>query len=81
MATKELSLGRQAGTALDQPASVSSDPPAGVAATLPIARRKALGIGSLLVGLACVYLVGFAPMMTVHNAAHDTRHTSAFPCH
>jgi cobalt transporter subunit CbtB len=48
---------------------------------LPIAGRKALGIGSLIVGLACVYLVGFAPMMTVHNAAHDTRHTSAFPCH
>lgn len=73
MATKELSLGRQAGVSLDQPASVVS--------TLPIAGRKALGIGSLIVGLACVYLVGFAPMTTVHNAAHDTRHTSAFPCH
>lgn len=49
--------------------------------SLPIAGRKALGIGALIVGLACVYLVGFAPSMTVHNAAHDTRHTSAFPCH
>jgi cobalt transporter subunit CbtB len=56
---------------LGQPANVS----------LPIAGRKVLGVASLIVGLACVYLVGFAPMMTVHNAAHDTRHTSAFPCH
>jgi len=77
MATKELSLGESATTSLDS----SSDPPAGVASTLPLADRKALGFASLFVGLACVYLVGFAPMMTVHNAAHDTRHTSAFPCH
>jgi cobalt transporter subunit CbtB len=32
-------------------------------------------------GLALVFLVGFAPMAEVHNAAHDTRHTAAFPCH
>jgi cobalt transporter subunit CbtB len=69
MATKELSL------------SVSADAPSSVATTMPRADRKALGLTSLIVGLACIYLVGFAPMMTVHNAAHDTRHTSAFPCH
>jgi cobalt transporter subunit CbtB len=28
-----------------------------------------------------VYFVGFAPISAVHNAAHDTRHTAAFPCH
>jgi cobalt transporter subunit CbtB len=47
----------------------------------PRVNRKALGFGSLLVGLGLVYFVGFAPLMAVHNAAHDTRHASAFPCH
>jgi cobalt transporter subunit CbtB len=49
--------------------------------TRPRVNRKALGFGSLIVGLALVYFVGFAPLMAVHNAAHDTRHASAFPCH
>jgi cobalt transporter subunit CbtB len=32
-------------------------------------------------GLALIFVVGFAPMAEVHNAAHDTRHSAAFPCH
>ena len=48
---------------------------------LPLADRKVLGVCSLIVGLGLVYFVGFSPMMAVHNAAHDTRHASAFPCH
>ncbi len=28
-----------------------------------------------------VFTVGFAQSATLHNAAHDTRHTLAFPCH
>ncbi len=47
----------------------------------PMAGRRVLGIGSLLLGLAVLYFVGFTPAMAVHNAAHDTRHTAAFPCH
>jgi cobalt transporter subunit CbtB len=43
--------------------------------------RKLLGALSLVMGLGFVFLVGFAPMSAVHNAAHDTRHTAAFPCH
>lgn len=43
--------------------------------------RTLLGALSLLLGLGFVFLVGFAPMSAVHNAAHDTRHTAAFPCH
>ncbi len=43
--------------------------------------RRLLGALSLVVGLGFVFLVGFAPMSAVHNAAHDTRHTAAFPCH
>jgi cobalt transporter subunit CbtB len=43
--------------------------------------RKVLGALSLVLGLGFVFLVGFSPMSAVHNAAHDTRHTAAFPCH
>ncbi|MGD1879401.1 MAG: CbtB domain-containing protein [Kiloniellaceae bacterium] len=32
-------------------------------------------------GLGLVFLTGFAGSTTVHNAAHDTRHAMAFPCH
>jgi cobalt transporter subunit CbtB len=43
--------------------------------------RTLLGALSLILGLGFVFLVGFAPLSAVHNAAHDTRHTAAFPCH
>lgn len=32
-------------------------------------------------GLFIVGFSGFAPMEVVHNAAHDFRHSMAFPCH
>jgi len=38
-------------------------------------------LSAMLFGLMLVLLVGFAPVPQVHNAAHDTRHTAAFPCH
>ena len=36
---------------------------------------------ALLIGAFMVVGVGFAHSNTVHNAAHDTRHAFAFPCH
>lgn len=39
------------------------------------------GLSALCVGTALLYVVGFMPIAAVHNAAHDTRHTAAFPCH
>ena len=43
-------------------------------------------IGSLLMffsGIFLLYLVGFVQGSgnMIHNAAHDTRHASGFPCH
>ncbi len=38
-------------------------------------------LAALAFGAVVVYAVGFLPMEAVHNAAHDTRHTLAFPCH
>jgi cobalt transporter subunit CbtB len=34
-----------------------------------------------LLGLFVVGFVGFSPLEVVHNAAHDYRHSMAFPCH
>jgi cobalt transporter subunit CbtB len=43
--------------------------------------RTLVGALTLVLGLGFVYIVGFAPVSAVHNAAHDTRHSAAFPCH
>jgi cobalt transporter subunit CbtB len=43
-------------------------------------RAKAVA-AALIVGLALVYTTGFAASTNLHNAAHDTRHGLAFPCH
>lgn len=36
---------------------------------------------ALLFGLFLVYGAGFAQPEALHNAAHDSRHAFAFPCH
>lgn len=43
--------------------------------------RTLVGALALCLGLGFIFLVGFAPVSAVHNAAHDTRHSAAFPCH
>ena len=32
-------------------------------------------------GLVIIWGVGFSHIDVLHNAAHDTRHSNAFPCH
>ena len=32
-------------------------------------------------GLVLLYAAGFAETAELHNAAHDSRHSAAFPCH
>jgi len=34
-----------------------------------------------MVGTLVVYVVGFAGAHTIHEAAHDARHSMNFPCH
>lgn len=36
---------------------------------------------ALCLGLLIIGVVGFSHIEVVHNAAHDTRHANAFPCH
>ena len=42
---------------------------------------KAASIAAMLLGSMFIGLIGFSHIEVVHNAAHDTRHSSAFPCH
>ncbi len=55
------------------------------ARTLPIAAGDARTLVQALLavglGLFIVGVVGFSHIDVVHNAAHDVRHSSAFPCH
>ncbi|MCP4333198.1 MAG: CbtB-domain containing protein [Gammaproteobacteria bacterium] len=41
----------------------------------------AQSLAALVFGLIIFFAVGFAPMGVAHNAAHDVRHSAAFPCH
>ena len=43
--------------------------------------RTAAAIAAVALGGFLVLMVGFSPLPAVHNAAHDTRHSAAFPCH
>jgi len=49
--------------------------------SLPLSQRLLLAVGSCLLGAALIFVAGFSHIEAVHNAAHDTRHSAAFPCH
>lgn len=54
-------------------------------AYLPVA-TKDLGVLfqavlAMVLGLFIVGVVGFSHIDVIHNAAHDVRHSNAFPCH
>jgi cobalt transporter subunit CbtB len=34
-----------------------------------------------LLGAVLIWGVGFSHIQVLHNAAHDTRHSTGFPCH
>jgi cobalt transporter subunit CbtB len=46
-----------------------------------VSERAKAALVALALGSALIFTVGFAHSTSVHNAAHDTRHTLAFPCH
>ncbi len=48
-----------------------------------VSASQALGAATaaVLLGLFILFGVGFAGASTIHNAAHDSRHSFAFPCH
>jgi cobalt transporter subunit CbtB len=38
-------------------------------------------LAALVFGLIMLYGVGFAQPQAIHDATHDSRHATAFPCH
>lgn len=44
-------------------------------------QRLVAAISAAVLGICLVYFAGFSHIEAVHNAAHDTRHSAAFPCH
>ena len=60
-----------------------------IAKTAAVASAKGLRIdaefqaivAALLVGAFLVFGAGFANSAAMHSAAHDSRHSVAFPCH
>lgn len=49
--------------------------------SLPLSKRLAIAAGSCLLGVLLIFFAGFSHIEAMHNAAHDTRHSAAFPCH
>lgn len=53
--------------------------------TLPVAAgqvgRLSQALMAMVLGLFVIGMVGFSHIDVVHNAAHDVRHSNAFPCH
>jgi cobalt transporter subunit CbtB len=47
----------------------------------PVASALTQNLAALAFGAIILFAVGFMPMAAAHNAAHDTRHALAFPCH
>ncbi len=48
---------------------------------LSFSQRIAVGMSALFLGSFIVFGVGLAQDARLHNAAHDTRHATGFPCH
>lgn len=44
-------------------------------------RTAVAAFAAILLGSFLLYGVGFAQPQQIHDAAHDARHSFAFPCH
>ncbi|MEE2761242.1 MAG: CbtB domain-containing protein [Pseudomonadota bacterium] len=49
--------------------------------TVSLSQRAAVAAIGGILGAFLLLGVGFANPEIIHNAAHDTRHANAFPCH
>lgn len=59
-------------------ASASSISKTHVSARAGVVLQSAFAV---MLGIFTVGMVGFSHIELVHNAAHDVRHSNAFPCH
>jgi cobalt transporter subunit CbtB len=51
------------------------------AARIRAARTTLPPLLAILLGLLIIGVSGFSHQGVIHNAAHDARHSSGFPCH
>jgi cobalt transporter subunit CbtB len=51
------------------------------ASTRPLADVAGSVLLAALLGVFLLFGVGSSHIEALHNAAHDTRHAAAFPCH
>jgi cobalt transporter subunit CbtB len=62
--------------------NLSTNNPSVGQATAELTTTRVLSIfAAALLGLFIVGGVGFSHFEAVHNAAHDYRHSTGFPCH
>ncbi|WP_420564822.1 CbtB domain-containing protein [Thalassobaculum sp.] len=50
-------------------------------ATAGSASRLAPALLAAVFGLALIFVAGHVQTQTLHDAAHDVRHATGFPCH
>lgn len=48
---------------------------------LSVSDRLVAGVIALLLGSFLIYGAGLSHAQTLHDTAHDTRHSYGFPCH
>ncbi|MGA3802363.1 CbtB domain-containing protein [Pseudomonas fluorescens] len=60
---------------------ISSAEQTSASTTSTLNQRLTVAVCASILGVCLVYFAGFSHIEAVHNAAHDTRHSSAFPCH
>ncbi|WP_219097221.1 CbtB-domain containing protein [Pseudomonas sp. UMAB-40] len=60
---------------------ISSTDHSSASTTTTLSQRLIAAMCASILGACLVYFAGFSHIEAVHNAAHDTRHSSAFPCH
>ena len=63
-----------------QTQTIGSRPGAGVRASSR-SDTLAAAIFAALLGAFLIWGVGFSHIDVLHNAAHDSRHSTGFPCH
>ena len=61
--------------------SISTSRTHSAASSTTQSQRIVAAVGAAVLGALLVYFAGFSHIDAVHNAAHDSRHSSAFPCH
>lgn len=55
--------------------------PAAGSQVSPRSETLVAAILAALLGAFLIWGIGFSHSDTLHNAAHDTRHSTGFPCH